>query len=147
MVTVHDDPELGSIELVKGAPEQVVALCGMEGTAEGGRVVAENDAMASRGLRVLGCAWRIQGGDGGPPFVLLGLVGLRDPPRPGVREAIASLADAGIRTFMVTGDQRRTALAIARELGIEESAVYSRVTPDAKVDIVEDFRNRAGLLR
>jgi Ca2+-transporting ATPase len=54
MVTVHDDPELGRIELVKGAPEQVVELCDLNGDA--GRILAANEEMAGRGLRVLACA-------------------------------------------------------------------------------------------
>src|SRR6185369_3002928 len=72
----------------------------------------------------------------------LGLVGLRDPPRPGVRETILALARAGVRTYMLTGDQERTAQAIAASLGIDADAVYARVTPEAKVDVVRDLQAR-----
>jgi Ca2+-transporting ATPase len=136
MVTVHDDPELGRIELVKGAPEQVVELCDLDATAAA-RVLAENEAMASRGLRVLAGAWRrVQNGTR-PAF--LGLLGLRDPPRPGVGDAIRALRRAGIRFTMLTGDQERTAQAVAASLGIDATAVYSRVTPEAKVDVVREL--------
>ena len=140
MVTVHDDPELGRIELVKGAPEQVFTLSDLHGAAAAMR--GANESMASRGLRVLACAWRRKLEHDGQPYVFLGLVGLRDPPRPGVREAIAALGRAGVRTYMLTGDQDRTAKAIAASLGIDESAVRSRVTPDAKVDVVRDLEAR-----
>jgi Ca2+-transporting ATPase len=144
MVTVHDDPELGLIELVKGAPEQVIDLCELNGEAH--TFLAANEAMAGRGLRVLACAWRRSVEHDGQPFVFLGLVGLRDPARPGVGEAIATLRRAGIRTYMVTGDQHRTAQAIAASLGIDADAVYSRVTPDAKVDVVRDLQARGHIV-
>jgi Ca2+-transporting ATPase len=137
MITVHEDPELGRIALVKGAPEEVAALCDLpDGGAE---VRRENEAMASRGLRVLACAWRRRPGE---TYDFLGLVGLRDPPRAGVAEAIAALSRAGVRTYMLTGDQDHTAKAIAASLGIDEDAVYARVTPDAKVLVVRDLEER-----
>jgi Ca2+-transporting ATPase len=140
MVTVHDDPELGRIELVKGAPEQVLELCDLPD--HGADLRRVNDAMAARGLRVLACAWRRKHDHDGGPYRFLGLVGLRDPPRSGVRDAIAALSRAGIRTYMLTGDQERTAQAIAASLGIDEDAVYARVTPEAKVDVVRDLQAR-----
>ena len=144
MVTVHDDPELGRIELIKGAPEQVLDLCEPgDGDAS---LRAQNEAMASRGLRVLACAWRRKLVNDGQRFVFLGLIGLRDPARPGVGEAISTLRRAGIRTYMVTGDQERTAKAIAASLGIDESAVFSRVTPEAKVDVVRDLQERGQIV-
>src|SRR5262249_14119575 len=135
MVTVHDVPGLGRVELVKGAPEEVLKLCADDGTAE-----RQNEAMASRGLRVLACAWRRSPPEG--PYTPPGLVGLRDPPRPGVREEVAVLRHAGVRTYMLTGDQARTAQAIAASLGIDADAVYSRVTPEDKVDVVRDLMER-----
>jgi Ca2+-transporting ATPase len=139
MVTVHDDPALGRIELIKGAPEQVLPLCELPDRAA---MLAYNDAMAARGLRVLACACRVRVAEDGRPYVFLGLVGLRDPPRAGVREAILALRRAGVRTYMVTGDQERTAQAIAASLGIDADAVYSRVTPEAKVDVVRELQAR-----
>ncbi|WP_437930271.1 cation-transporting P-type ATPase [Sorangium sp. So ce291] len=146
MVTVHDHPELGHIELVKGAPEQVVARCEALGEARG-EVLRRNEAMASRGLRVLALAWRQNGRpDNDAPLVLAGLVGLRDPARAGVKEALATLSGAGIRALMLTGDQERTARAIGAELGILEDAVHSRVTPEAKLDIVRALQRRGEIV-
>jgi Ca2+-transporting ATPase len=137
MMTVHDDPELGRIELLKGAPEPVLDLCA-PGGPEAATARGQNEAMASRGLRVLACAWRRPSVD--ERFVFLGLVGMRDPPRPGVRDTILALRRAGIRTYMLTGDQERTAQAVAASLGIDAFAVYSRVTPEAKVDVVRELQ-------
>ncbi|WP_437783894.1 cation-translocating P-type ATPase [Sorangium sp. So ce1097] len=146
MVTVHDHPELGHIELVKGAPEQVVARCDAPGAARG-EALRLNEQMASRGLRVLALAWRRNGRpDNDAPLALAGLVGLRDPPRPGVREALEALSGAGIRALMLTGDQERTARAIGAELGIPEDAVHSRVTPEAKLDIVRALQRRGEIV-
>ncbi|WP_437337610.1 cation-translocating P-type ATPase [Sorangium sp. So ce394] len=147
MVTVHDHPELGHIELVKGAPEQVVARCDAPPGAGRDEVLRQNDAMASRGLRVLALAWRRDGRpDDDAPLELAGLVGLRDPAREGAREALATLSGAGIRTLMLTGDQERTARAIGAELGIPADAVHSRVTPEAKLDIVRALQQRGAIV-
>ncbi|WP_437727256.1 cation-translocating P-type ATPase [Sorangium sp. So ce861] len=147
MVTVHDHPELGHIELVKGAPEQVVARCAAPRGAGRDEVLRQNDAMASRGLRVLALAWRRDGRpDDDAPLELAGLVGLRDPAREGAREALATLSGAGIRTLMLTGDQERTARAIGAELGIPADAVHSRVTPEAKLDIVRALQQRGAIV-
>jgi len=142
MVTVHEHPDLGCIELVKGAPEQVIALCDALDPRDKQRLVETNEAMASRGLRVLALAWRRDGKTApeGEPLAFAGLVGLRDPARRGVREALSELKDAGIRTLMLTGDQQRTAEAIGGELGIRRQDVYSRVTPEAKLDVVRELQ-------
>jgi Ca2+-transporting ATPase len=143
MVTVHADPEMGRIELIKGAPEQVVERCAVPDAAA---LLDHNAAMAGRGLRVLACGWRHQPNGATSPYTFLGLVGLRDPPREGVREAIAALGRAGVRTTMVTGDQERTAQAVARELGIPEDAVYARVTPEDKLEVVRDQKARGHIV-
>ncbi|MDI1477868.1 cation-transporting P-type ATPase [Polyangium sp. y55x31] len=148
MVTVHEHPDLGRIELVKGAPEPVIERASVdpEGRA---RLLAMNDAMASRGLRVLALAWRKDGDETKSheaPLVLAGLVGMRDPPRRGVREALAVLAGAGVRTMMLTGDQARTAQAIGAELGIGAADVYSRVTPEAKLDVVRELQDGGAIV-
>ncbi|PIY97443.1 MAG: ATPase, partial [Hydrogenophilales bacterium CG_4_10_14_0_8_um_filter_62_70] len=85
------------------------------------RLLAAQDAMADAGLRVLAFAWRTLDSD--LPdletgLTLSGLIGLEDPPRPEVAEAVGRCATAGIRVIMVTGDHPRTALAIAREIGL-----------------------------
>lgn len=140
MTTFHDHPDLGRIELLKGAPESVIDL--VRASAEEKQWLVEmNDRMAARGLRVLALAWRRNGQVGTDlPLELAGLVGMRDPPRQGVREALEVLAGAGVRTMMLTGDQERTARAIGTELGIPENEVRSRVTPEAKLDFVRELQ-------
>jgi Ca2+-transporting ATPase len=162
---------------VKGAPRSVLERCdrfvsdaGVRPLDDPGRaaVLAGNEALARDGLRVLAVA-------SGPVteateaalrgLTLLGLVGLADPPAPGVKETIARLRAAGLRTIMLTGDQRVTAEAIGRELGVlDEGAVaidgrqldgasdaevrslvadqsaFSRVTPEHKLIVVRALR-------
>lgn len=116
--------------LCKGAPESVLPLCSRLwresgtislGAGERAEILAAQDSMANRGLRVLALASRAlaegeAAAEAGLSF--LGLVGLEDPPRPDVAEAIERCHSAGIRVIMVTGDHPSTALAIAREIGL-----------------------------
>ena len=118
----------------KGAAEVVLQLC--EQVEMGGAEVPFNDqlrqeiakaheAMTDRGLRVLGFAYRRLAPDETPleqGLVLSGLIGLHDPPRPEVPEAIRRCQTAGIKVIMVTGDHPHTALAIAREIGLIHGA-------------------------
>ena len=118
----------------KGAPEAVLPLCesieinGEEISLDRhGRhhAVEAQQRMADAGLRVLAFAWRRL--DPGEEFrearlVLSGLIGLYDPPRPEVPEAIARCQSAGIKVIMVTGDHPHTALAIAREIRLVPAA-------------------------
>jgi calcium-translocating P-type ATPase len=117
----------------KGALESLLSVCDRVETDAGTRPIDASQrrkmldaetAMAQRGLRVLAFAWQ-------PALaletleerglVLIGLVGLEDPPRPEVPGAIARCRSAGIRAIMVTGDHPSTALAIARRIGMVES--------------------------
>ena len=114
----------------KGAPEAVMPLCdaieidGCEVSFDKhGRhhLVGAQQHMADSGLRVLAFAYRRLGPGEEPReagMVLSGLIGLYDPPRPEVPEAIARCRSAGIKVIMVTGDHPHTALAIAREIGL-----------------------------
>ncbi|MCS6901944.1 MAG: HAD-IC family P-type ATPase, partial [Myxococcales bacterium] len=82
-------------------------------------VMAQAERMSSAALRVLAlCRRNHPKGDPEEHLTLLGLVGMMDPPRPGVPEAIAACRDAGISVVMITGDHRLTARAIAREIGL-----------------------------
>ncbi|WP_372590895.1 cation-translocating P-type ATPase [Guyparkeria sp.] len=175
MATIHVDGE-GFRYAVKGAPEAVIDRCHAEAAAESDIALDEagrdrwrsrNHAMAESGFRVLALAEKRASGDGEDPYarlVLIGLIGLYDPPREGVREAVAACRDAGIRVLMVTGDQPATAGHIARELGIAgegdappvhgstlkspealtdaerkralATSVFARVSPEQKLDIV-----------
>ncbi len=129
-------PEPAPCQLItKGAPLEVLRHCrrlmlpgGIEPLSKQhwGDLVAANDRLAARGFRVLAVAWR----PGGPELeqssaqqlerdlTFLGLIGLYDPPRPGVREAIAQCHAAGIKVTMVTGDYGLTAEAIACQIGL-----------------------------
>ncbi len=124
----HDRHEI----FVKGAPERVLSMCTEMLTDHGGvpldveAVAREARELASRGQRVLAFA-RLTPPDrltdprevtepGGLVFV--GLQGMIDPARPGVRDSIAACQTAGIRVVMITGDHVATACAIADELGI-----------------------------
>ena len=130
----------------KGAPEAIADLCHLDGE----ELAAVNIAaalMAQQGMRVLGVArarhpvwepWPNLQHDFDYEFV--GLVGLIDPVKPDVPQAIAECHQAGIRVVMITGDHPVTARSIAAQVGIKETDVYARVTPQQKLDIVESFK-------
>jgi sodium/potassium-transporting ATPase subunit alpha len=140
--TIHDTPQ-GKVLYCKGAPEMVVARCTHIQTETGSvaldkewkaRVAAAQEAMTGQGLRVLAFAWRGMP-DGRPhdpeqDMVLTGLVGLADPPRPEVPEAIRKCHEAGIKVIMITGDHPHTALAIARQIGLVASDHPSIISGD-----------------
>jgi P-type Ca2+ transporter type 2C len=170
---------------VKGAPETILARCTHERTAHGpaplgaerrAGLLEANALLAAEALRVLAVAERRldafpTGDDVESDLTLLGLVGLQDPPRPEVREAIDRCRRAGIRTVMITGDHPGTARAIARELGllgrgdeavtgtdvdrlddaalaarVERIAVYARTTAEHKLRIVRAWKARGAVV-
>ncbi len=174
---------------VKGAPERVLGMCTWMLTDDGpveldvDLVASAAGEMAASGRRVLGFARRtlpvpldrsahggcdiVSGTDG---LVFVGLQAMIDPPRSGVREAIAACQDAGIRVVMITGDHVDTAGAIAAQLGIAgsgaaltgaelvdfdddtlaervaEVSVYARVSPEDKLRIVRSFQSRGEIV-
>jgi P-type Ca2+ transporter type 2C len=112
----------------KGAPEAIADLCHLE---PAGRAALERqvEAATAGGGRVLAVAGAEMSQTAGLPtgqhdfdFQLLGLAGLRDPVRPGVAEAVAECRRAGVRVVMITGDYPGTALAVAREVGLDHAA-------------------------
>lgn len=179
MATLNQGSESNHIFL-KGAPEAVLGKCsriqieGKSDRVDPVGIQSELEKMASRGLRVLGVAKKTVPNDkleisetDLAEMTFLGLVGMRDPPRPEVREAISSCARAGIRVIMITGDHRETASAIAEEIGIsssdarvatgedieaadeqefqdmlEEVTIFARTTPQHKLRIVKGLRRR-----
>lgn len=126
----------------KGAPEAIADLCGMTGAARE-KLKQTIDAMAGRGLRVLGLAdARWHAGELPPSqrdfhFTFRGLVGLADPLRASVPDAVRQCREAGIRVVMITGDYPQTAVAIARQAGIDADAVLTgedmAAMPDAEL--------------
>ena len=183
MSTVH--PVGGRLRvMVKGAPDVLLGRCThiLSGAApadmtaaDARRVSDANAAMAERALRVLGCAYKdidalpgelsTQTLESGLTFV--GLVGMIDPPRMEVKDAVAECYAAGIRPVMITGDHKLTAVAIAKELNIfrdgdlaitgedldfmpqemleqdvEKFSVYARVSPEHKMRIVHAWQKR-----
>ncbi|HET9947503.1 MAG TPA: HAD-IC family P-type ATPase [Longimicrobiales bacterium] len=166
------------VAFVKGAPATVLEACTRVATdrddrpldaAARERLREENERLAREGLRVLALAE----GEGGAldELTFLGLVGILDPPAEGVPETVRAFRDAGIRTVLITGDQRATAEAVARALGTaaegaatldgralarmseEElaresarTAVYSRVSPRDKLRIVDALQARGEIV-
>lgn len=131
----------------KGAPEAIIDLCHLP--EEQAQVIGQIAAgMADQGLRVLGVAramllpgvsWPERQHD--IEFSFVGLLGLQDPLRADVKEAIEQCHAAGIRVVMITGDHARTAQAIARELGLPANRVLS----GAELDTLSDEALRARL--
>ncbi|MDR3508093.1 MAG: cation-translocating P-type ATPase [Caulobacteraceae bacterium] len=153
---------------VKGAPETVLKLCGL-GEANSQSVLRAVDEMARRGARVLAVAQACPD-DGALPETLdgfalrfIGLVGLTDPLRDGVPEAVVECQTAGVRVVMITGDYPSTAEAIAGLAGIKDGvmltgselrdltdadlarkvrdvSVFARILPDQKLRIVQALK-------
>ncbi|MFC4245879.1 calcium-translocating P-type ATPase, PMCA-type [Natribaculum luteum] len=133
MGTVHDD-----VGYVKGAPEVVVSNCDRVLTADGptamtddarDRIESRVQAFADDALRVLAMAYLEDPDDGEDledGLVFVGIVGMIDPPREEVADAVAATKRAGIAVNMVTGDNVRTARAIAESLGIGTSVLEGR---------------------
>jgi P-type Ca2+ transporter type 2C len=150
MATWNDMPSGEVAVLVKGAPAAVLAQCRDRQTAttttlldqnQRERILETNRRLAGQGLRVLAVAWR-PGWDEKriADLTFLGLVGMQDPVRPGVKEALGVCREAGLRIIMLTGDQRATAEAIGAELGLDPGAIRSRVSPQEKLALVEQLQ-------
>jgi len=111
----------------KGAPEAIVDLCHLDASAQQ-RIASAVDAMAAKGLRVLGVARASFSGASWPAiehdfaFEFVGLLGLADPLRAGIAQAVAQAHAAGIRVVMITGDYPATAEAIALQAGLAGAA-------------------------
>ena len=180
MTTIHGSLNEEILAYTKGAPETVISLCKYYETEDGPALldqskrdwfIAQNEELASKGLRVLGFATRNLGQikvsdhqDAESQMNFLGLIGMSDRPKEGVREAIEECRQAGIKVIMLTGDQPATAMSVAKDLNIldqgstigsvisgkdiekmdEETkkqtlsncSVLARVKPEAKLSIV-----------
>lgn len=157
------------IVAAKGAPEDIAELCHM-GESERKKLTTEINSMAGEGLRVLGIARALFNQEKELPksqhefnFEFIGLVGLADPIRPAVPQAIKECHEAGIKVVMITGDYPGTAKAIAKQAGldhsrvitgdeinelsddelkkiIEEANIFARVVPEQKLRIVNGYK-------
>ncbi len=120
----------------KGAPEAILDLCHLAASVQH-RIAAAVEAMASQGLRVLGVAQARFVGTHWPAiehdfeFEFLGLLGLADPLRPEVAQAVAQCHTAGIRVVMITGDYPATARAIADQAQLGGGDLNAILTGDA----------------
>jgi Ca2+-transporting ATPase len=192
MSTIHKSSEGKLIAFMKGAPEVVLSLCThifLNGRtrelSERGRkaIIKTNENMASKALRVLGFAFkeltdvkmedfkvaldeRVEDN-----FVFVGLIGMIDPPREEAIEANKKCEKAGIKTVMITGDHKLTAVAVAKEIGImkeessvltgaeleniseeefekivEDIGVYARVSPGHKLRIVNTLKKKGHIV-
>ena len=133
MATLHKDAGGKDVLLVKGAPEVILDACDRQQIEDGNaplnrdHFMKASDQLAAQGERVLALAWLenpgLKAGTLGPAdlpknLVLLGLIGLLDPPRKEAIEAVTECHGGGIRVTMITGDHKITAAAIAKMLGI-----------------------------
>jgi len=134
MATLDHDPHGQGLIAVKGAPERILQMCNGQSDLAGqpAPMVAADwlqaaEALAAEGHRVLALAFRntsshhrrLHQEDIDGRLILLGLVALIDPPRPGVADAVAECRAAGIGVKMITGDHAATALAIAGRIGLD----------------------------
>src|SRR3954454_11161229 len=130
----------GALVAVKGAPEAVLAACAMS-VAERSAVLANVARLADDGLRVIAVAERRaaavppDAADAERDLAFVGLAAFRDPLRPGVGDAVAQLAHAGVRTIVVSGDHPETVAATAREAGIHGPTVMHGGAP---LDALDD---------
>ena len=172
MSTIHPLAEGGYRVMVKGAPDVLLGRC-IVSKEEANNALSHNGEMAGRALRVLGVAYKdipsipaeltSEGVENGLTFV--GLIGMIDPPRLEVKQAVAECYSAGIRPVMITGDHKLTAVAIAKELDIfrdgdlamtgeeldaisqddlnqkvDQYSVFARVSPEHKMRIVKAWQ-------
>lgn len=187
MTTIHKIPA-GYRIITKGAPDVLLKRCNK--VYERGKVVnleyeqckkidEQNTKMANNALRVLAIAYldvanlpsKIESETIEKNLIFVGLIGMIDPPREGVKEAVTTCRRAGIKTVMITGDHIITAKAIAKDLGIlrgndlaitgeeldkiEQNvlqknimkySVFARVTPEHKVRIVKAYQSTGAVV-
>ena len=138
---------------VKGAPERILDFCeymnidGENQKIDKQKILYQNNQLAGEGFRVIGVAKLNENSlevkkeydeNDIKGLTFLGLVGFIDPIREDVEEAVQMCKNAGIKTIMITGDQKNTAEAIGKKLGINK--IYSRVTPMEKLEIVNNLK-------
>lgn len=183
MTTIHKYGN-GYRIITKGAPDVLLKRC--SNCYSGGQIVPifskkddineQNNQMAEKALRVISVAYKDveklpEMQDVEKDLIFCGLIGMIDPPREGVKEAVRTCRRAGIKTVMITGDHLQTAKAIAKELGIlkrgdlaidgetlermsqheleqniMDYSVFARVSPEHKVRIVKAFQSTGAVV-
>ena len=183
MTTIHKYGNEYRI-ITKGAPDVLLKRC--SNCYSGGQIVPifskkddineQNNQMAEKALRVIAVAYNDveklpEMQDVEKDLIFCGLIGMIDPPREGVKEAVRTCRRAGIKTVMITGDHLQTAKAIAKELGIlkrgdlaidgetlermsqheleqniMDYSVFARVSPEHKVRIVKAFQSTGAVV-
>ena len=177
MTTIHKENN-GYLVITKGAPDVLLNKCNVT-IGEKQRIERQNEKMAKKALRVIAVAYKkiatlpkgrdLERIENSLNFV--GLIGMIDPPREGVKEAVRTCKRAGIKTVMITGDHILTAKAIAKELDIlgptdkamtgkeldnitqdelekkiKDYSVFARVTPEHKVRIVKAWQSTGAVV-
>lgn len=169
------------MEYIKGAPDILLRKCGFVMTSDGEipidpplrrKIEQQINSFSSRALRVLAIAKKEKTvnntADSG--LVLLGLVAMQDPPREEAKEAIRKCAKAKIKTVMITGDHKETAIAVAKQAGLlkdgkavtgeeldmmsdseldrrlNEFTVYARVNPSHKLRLVKAYKKKGHIV-
>ncbi len=187
MMTIVRRTEQGCKAYSKGAPDVLLTRCAARITREGQtevldethrqQISAANASLAQHALRVLGVAYRPLGSkvladeDVERELIFLGLLAMKDPLRSEATEAVRLCRQAGIRTAMITGDHKETAVAIARELGlqrnddmalsgaeldgltdeqlmqqVERVTVYARVSAEHKLRVVQAWKRNGAIV-
>ncbi len=164
--------------ITKGAPDVLLNRCNLS-IGEKNNIERQNEMMAEKALRVIAVAYKdisvlpekIESSFVETGLKFVGLIGMIDPPREGVKEAVATCKRAGIKTVMITGDHIVTAKAIAKELNIlgkydkaitgkeldkipqeklekeiKDYSVFARVTPEHKVRIVKAWQHAGAVV-
>lgn len=149
MATLHTAEDGTHIAYLKGAPERVLAMCQAQLGSNGDEPLdqcyweKQLEINAARGLRILAIATRISNSGSLPniessqDFVMLGIVGMLDPPRPEAITAVNHCRSAGIKVKMITGDHAATALAIGRQMGFD-----GKVLTGAELEHMDDIALR-----
>jgi Ca2+-transporting ATPase len=183
MTTIHKI-DGKRVAYVKGAPEIIVERCSYVydkgkikklSKEEKQKILRINEQMASEALRVLGMAYRelpekFTEDLAEKNLIFVGLMGMIDPPRKEAKRANRLCQEAGIKTIMITGDHKLTAMAIAKELGmlksdsvltgeelddmsdkefekiVENVTVYARVSPEHKIRIVKALKKKGHIV-
>jgi Ca2+-transporting ATPase len=188
MTTLHKTPQNEVVAYMKGAPETILERCShiLEGgkevkltQAKASNVLQANEQLAGNALRVLAMAYKrlpsaaekYEDEAIEKDLVFVGLQGMIDPPREEAIKANKTCQKAGIRTVMITGDHKLTALAVAKEVGIfreddlvltgaeldilgdtefeqevEKVSVYARVSPEHKLRIVNGWKKKGHIV-